>query len=436
MSSKEKFDAIVVGAGPSGNAAAYTLAKAGLKVLQIERGEYPGSKNVQGAILYSDALEKIIPDFRDDAPLERHIIEQRMWVMDTESFVGTHYRSDDYNKPPFNRYTIIRAQFDKWFSSKVREAGALLICETTVEQLLMDGDTVIGVRCDRLGGEVYADVVVLADGVNSTLARKAGFHGELDAGNVALAVKEILFMPEEVIQARFNIKEDEGVVIELMGSVTEGMVGTGFLYTNKDSLTIGVGCMLSDFKNNVQRTKPYELLEKLKKHPSIAPLIEGGEMKEYCAHLIPEGGFHAIPKVHGNGWMIVGDSGGFVNAAHREGSNLAMTTGRLAAETVIALKAAGKAPTAKHLKAYKDALDESFVMKDLKKYRDLPDVLHSSPQFFTSYPELLNRAAKTFFTVDGVDKKTKEREILGSFRAARRWSGLVGDAFKLLRGFR
>jgi electron transfer flavoprotein-quinone oxidoreductase len=277
---------------------------------------------------------------------------------------------------------------------------------------------------------------VLADGVNSTLARKAGFHGELDAGNVALAVKEILFMPEEVIQARFNIKEDEGVVIELMGSVTEGMVGTGFLYTNKDSLTIGVGCMLSDFKNNVQRTKPYELLEKLKKHPSIAPLIEGGEMKEYCAHLIPEGGFHAIPKVHGNGWMIVGDSGGFVNAAHREGSNLAMTTGRLAAETVIALKAAGKAPTAKHLKAYKDALDESFVMKDLKKYRDLPDVLHSSPQFFTSYPELLNRAAKTFFTVDGVDKKTKEREILGSFRAARRWSGLVGDAFKLLRGFR
>ncbi len=178
----EKFDAIVVGAGPSGNAATYTLAKAGLKVLQIERGEYPGSKNVQGAILYSDALEKIIPDFRDDAPLERHIIEQRMWLLDDQSFVGTHFRSEDYNKPPYNRYTIIRAQFDKWFSSKVREAG---------------------------------------------------FHPEIQARNVALAVKEILFMPEEVIQARFNIGEEEGVVIEMMGSVTEGMVGTGFLYTNK-----------------------------------------------------------------------------------------------------------------------------------------------------------------------------------------------------------
>ena len=162
----------------------------------------------------------------------------------------------------------------------MREAGALLICETTVEELLMDGNRCIGVRCDRMGGEVYADVVVLADGVNSTLARKAGFHGEIQAKNVALAVKEILFMPEETIQQRFNIGEEEGVVIEMMGSVTEGMVGTGFLYTNKDSLTIGVGCMLSDFKANPNRTTPYALLEKLKKHPSIAPLIEGGEVIE------------------------------------------------------------------------------------------------------------------------------------------------------------
>lgn len=434
--SNEKFDAIVVGAGPSGNAAAYTMAKAGLKVLQIERGEYPGSKNVQGAILYSNALEQIIPDFREDAPLERHIIEQRMWMMDDDSFVGTHYRSDDYNKPPYNRYTIIRAQFDKWFSSKVREAGALLICETTVEELLLDGEQVIGVRCDRLGGEVYADVVVLADGVNSTLARKAGFHGELDAGNVALAVKEILFLPEDVIQQRFNIKEDEGVVIELMGKVTEGMVGTGFLYTNKESLTIGVGCMLSDFKANPLRTKPYELLEKLKKHPSIAPMIEGGEMKEYCAHLIPEGGFNAVPRLYGPGWLIVGDSGGFVNAVHREGSNLAMTSGRLAGETVIAMKAAGQEPSAASLKLYKDKMDGSFVMKDLKKYRKLPEVLHSSPQFFNAYPELVNRAAKTFFTVDGVDKHSKEKEILGSFRSKRSLTGLMGDAFKLWRASR
>ncbi|WP_449370404.1 FAD-dependent monooxygenase [Thiomonas sp.] len=436
MNVNKNFDAIVVGAGPSGNACAYTLAKAGLKVLQIERGEYPGSKNVQGAILYSDALERIIPDFREDAPLERHIIEQRMWVLDDASFIGTHFRSDDYNKPPHNRYTILRAQFDKWFSSKVREAGALLICETTVEELLLDADRVIGVRCDRLGGEVYADVVVLADGVNSTLARKAGFHGEIKAKEVALAVKEILFLPEEVIQQRFNVKGDEGVVIELVGKVTEGMVGTAFLYTNKESLTIGIGCMLDGFKSNPNRTTPYALLEKLKRHPSIAPLIEGGEMKEYCAHLIPEGGFHAIPKLYGAGWMIVGDSGGFVNAAHREGSNLAMTTGRLAAETIIEARAAGLPMSEKTLRAYKDKLDASFVMKDLHKYRDMPDVLHANPQFFTTYPELVNRAAQTMLTVDGEDKKTKEREIFKSFRGSRGVAGLLGDAFKLWRAFR
>ena len=436
MNVNKNFDAIVVGAGPSGNACAYSLAKAGLNVLQIERGEYPGSKNVQGAILYSDALERIIPDFRDDAPLERHIIEQRMWVLDDASFVGTHFRSDGANQPPHNRYTIIRAQFDKWFSSKVRDAGALLICETTVEELLLDGDRVVGVRCDRIGGEVYADVVVLADGVNSTLARKAGFHDEIPPGQVALAVKEILFLPEELIQQRFNVRGDEGVVIELVGKITEGMVGTGFLYTNRESLTIGIGCMLDGFKSNPRRTAPYTLLDNLKRHPAIAPLIEGGEMKEYCAHLIPEGGFHAVPKVYGAGWLIVGDSGGFVNAAHREGSNLAMTTGRLAAETIIEARSAGLPMSEKTLRDYKDRLDASFVMKDLHKYRDMPDVLHANPQFLTTYPELVNRAAQTMLTVDGVDKKTKEREIARSFRGARGVAGLLGDAFRLWRAFR
>lgn len=429
----EKFDAIVVGAGASGNAAAYTLAKAGLKVLQLERGESPGSKNVQGAILYSDALERIIPDFREDAPLERHLIEQRMWVLDDESFVGAHYRSDQFNKPPYNRYTIIRAQFDKWFSQKAQEAGALLICETTVTELLMDGKRVIGVRTDREGGEIYADIVILADGVNSLLATKAGFHQEIEPQNVALAVKEIHFMPQETIESRFNISGDAGVVIEMAGKITKGMMGTGFLYTNKESLTIGVGCMLSDFKK--QQISPYQLLEQMKEHPSIKPLIEGGEMKEYAAHLIPEGGYNAVPKVYGDGWMIVGDSGMFLNAVHREGSNLAMTTGRMAAETVIALKSAGKPLDEKHLALYRRNLEDCFVLKDLKKYKNLPRVFHSNPYFFNTYPELLNQAMHELIKVDGVDKKTKEKNIRRDFTRRRSLFGLMGDAYKLWRAF-
>jgi electron transfer flavoprotein-quinone oxidoreductase len=429
----EHFDVLVIGAGPSGNAAAYTAAKAGLNVLQIERGESPGSKNVQGAILYSDALEKMIPDFRDDAPLERHLIEQRMWMLDDDSYVGSTYRSNAFNTPPFNRYTIIRAQFDKWFSKKVQEAGALTICETTVLGLHMDGDRVVGAITDRAGGSVYADAVILADGVNSLLARKAGFRPELEARDVALAVKEIHFLPDTTIESRFNVGPEEGVAIEMAGKITQGMVGTGFLYTNTESLTIGVGCLLSDLR--AQKITPHALIENMKAHPAIRPLLEGGEMKEYCAHLIPEGGYNAIPKIYGAGWMMVGDAGMFVNSVHREGSNLAMTTGRLAAETLIELRAAGKDFTADNLARYRSKLDESFVMKDLKKYRDMPGFLENNPQFFTQYPGLINRAAHTMLVVDGVDKKSKERDIRRNFIQKRSRFGLIGDAFKLWRAF-
>ncbi|MGA2838678.1 MAG: FAD-dependent oxidoreductase [Steroidobacteraceae bacterium] len=429
----EQFDVLVIGAGPSGNAAAYTAAKAGLKVLQIERGESPGSKNVQGAILYSDALEKIIPDFRDDAPLERHLIEQRMWMLDDDSYVGSTYRSQAFNSPPYNRYTIIRAQFDKWFSKKVQDAGALTICETTVTGLHMDGNRVVGVQTDRAGGSVYADVVILADGVNSLLAQKAGFHPELEPRDVALAVKEIHFLPDTTIESRFNVGPDEGVAIEMAGTITQGMVGTGFLYTNTESLTLGVGCLLSDLR--AQRVTPHALIEQMKAHPAIRPLIEGGEMKEYSAHLIPEGGYNAIPTIYGDGWMMVGDAGMFVNSVHREGSNLAMTTGRLAAETVIELRSEGKACTAANLARYRTKLDDSFVMKDLKKYRDMPGVLENNHQFFTQYPALINRAAHTMLLVDGADKRSKEREVRKSFIRKRSRFGLLGDAYKLWRAF-
>lgn len=430
----EKFDAIVIGAGPSGNSAAFLLASAGMKVLQLERGEYPGSKNVQGAIMYAEALESVIPNCRRQAPMERAVIEQRMWVMDDGSYVGSHFRGkvDPAEQP--TRYTIIRANFDKWFSKKVQDAGALLVCETTVVELLKQGERVVGVRTDRANGDIHADVVVLADGVNSLVATKGGLRPPIKAHDVALAVKEMHFLPKQVIEDRFNVSGDDGVVIEMVGKITKGMVGTGFLYTNKESISLGIGCMVEDFKKS--KVSPYQLLEEMKNHPAIKPLIAGSEVKEYSAHLIPEGGYNAIPAVHGEGWVIAGDSGGFVNSVHREGSNLAITTGRLAAEAIIAVWKEGGEFTAANLARYRKALEASFVMKDLKKYRDMPEILHGNRQFFTTYPELLTRAAHTLLKVDNVDKLSKEKEIKRNFVAKRSRIGLVGDAIKLVRAFR
>ena len=429
------FDAVVVGAGPAGNAAAYTMAKAGLNVLQLERGEYPGSKNVQGAILYSDALEQIIPDFREDAPLERHVIEQRLWMLDDASYVGMHYRSEEFNEERPNRYTIIRAQFDKWFSRRVREAGATLLCETTVTGLVKDNSgRVIGVETDREGGPILADVVVLGDGVQGLVGQRAGLRPEPKPENVALAVKEMHFLPQETIDSRFNLKGNEGVVIEGMGTITEGMVGTGFIYTNKESLSVGIGCLVADFASS--GTTPYALLEKFKAHPSVKPLLEGTETKEYSAHLIPEGGYRAMPNLHGDGWLVVGDSGNFMNSLHREGSNMAMTTGRIAAETIINIRARRERFTQQELWEYKRRLDATYVMKDMKKYKNLSKFMENNRHMLDVYPRLLAQASQAWFRVDGVDKRTKENEIISSFRKSRKVTGLLGDAFKLMRVWR
>jgi len=433
---EEKFDAIVVGAGMAGNAATLTLAKRGLKVLQLERGEYSGSKNVQGAILYADMLEKLIPDFREDAPLERHLVEQRFWMMDDRSHTGLHYRSEDFNEERPNRYTIIRAQFDKWFSSKVREAGATVLCETTVTELAQDAyGRVIGVRTDRGGGELHAGVVVLAEGVNGLLGTNSGLRERPKPENVALAVKEMHFLQREVIESRFNLKGDEGAVIEAVGAISRGMTGMGFIYANKECISLGIGCLVADFQKSGET--PYGLLERFKKHPSVVPLIEGSEVTEYSAHLIPEGGFNAIPKLYGDGWVVVGDAAQLNNAIHREGSNLAMTSGRIAAEAIFQVKSRKDPMTAANLTLYKKMLDESFVMKDLKKYKDMPALMHTQSQnFFLTYPELVSKAMQNFVRVDGTTKIDKEKTNLRSFVKARSWSGLFGDAYRLARAWR
>mgnify|MGYP001575931844 FL=1 len=227
------FDAIIVGAGPAGASAAYLLAKAGLEVVLIERGEAAGSKNVMGGQIYSIPTSQIIPGFEKEAPLERCVTEKRLWILTKDSKISMSYKNPEFSKPPYNAFTVLRAKFDKWFVSKAKEAGVLYIPETLVEGVIRDGEKVIGVQTGRQQGQLFANVVVAADGVNSLLAKNAGLHSEIKPENVALAVKEIIDMPSNVIEQSFQLEGNQGLTIEMVGELTKGMLGTGFIYTNK-----------------------------------------------------------------------------------------------------------------------------------------------------------------------------------------------------------
>jgi electron transfer flavoprotein-quinone oxidoreductase len=419
----EKFDVIVVGAGPAGTSCAYTLAKAGVNVLLIERGEYPGSKNVMGGVLYRKMMEDIIPEFYKEAPVERPIVEQRVMMMDKESAVTFSYKGLEWGKEPYNNFTVLRAKFDQWFANKAVEQGALLINETVALECIVEDGKVVGVRTDRPDGEVYADVVVLADGVNSLLGKSLGFHKEFRPDEVALAVMEVLKLDKKIIEDRFSLEGDQGCTIEIFGDSTKGILGTAWLYTNKDSLNIGVGTMLSGLIKH--KIKPYELLDYVKQHPMIRPYIQGCDQQEYLAHLIPEGGYHSMPQVVGNGVLVVGDAAQLVNAIHREGSNMAMTSGVLAAETIIQAKEAGDF-SKNMLDSYRVNLINSFVGQDLKKYKDATHHFEKFPHYFDKYIPMMNKAASQFFTVDGSSKKEKQKKI---------WQGIgsTGEKLKIAR---
>jgi electron transfer flavoprotein-quinone oxidoreductase len=425
---EDKFDAIVIGAGPSGLTASIAMAKAGLQVALLERGSYPGAKNVMGGIFYRHPLDTLLPEFWKSAPLERAIVEQRLWMLGPEGHVGGGVRSQHFIDPTPNCWSVFRAKFDRWLGEQAEAAGVMLLTEVTVESLLQEKDKVVGVHTNLEDGDLRSDVVVIAEGVNSLLLRDLGIHPEIKPNQVASAVKEVISLPAEKIEDRFNLEPGQGVAIELFGSLTQGAIGLGFLYSNRDSLSLGVGVLVSDLAR--LHLNSNDLLEATKNHPSLRPLLAGGKTVEYLAHLIPEGGYLAVPRVHGNGWLAVGDSVMLVNSIHREGSNLAVKSGLLAAEAVRQAKAKNDFSAA-GLAGYRHALEASFVFKDLKKYKRIPHWMEKSPQLFNLYPGLLNDAATEFFQVDGATKREKQRRVLSLVQKRR---GLFGAAWDMLKG--
>ena len=423
----EKFDSIVVGAGPAGVAAAYTMAKAGLNVLVLEKGEKPGAKNMFGGVIFRHHTEKLAPDFWKTAPVERHVVEYQYWFLSADSHVLLSHRNQKFNAS-YNAFTVHRAKFDPWLAKLAEDAGALLINRTTVDNVLKEDGRVVGVTTER--GDVLADVVIAADGVNSMLSKEAGLREETPEDAVVLAVKEVIALPKQRIEERFNLGPEEGIAALLVGC-GPGM-HAGFMYTNRDTISLGIGMSMRDLDKSKQR--PNELFEQFKNHPSIAPLVKDGELKEYSAHLIPEGGYNYVSNVYTDGMLVAGDAAMLVNAINWEGTNLALTSGILAGETVIEAKQRNDF-SSKSLERYRERLEESFVLKDLKKYRDVPKFFASNPHFFTLYPEAMNELAYMWHVVDDELKADRIKRMKATLFKRRSKFGLLQDAYHLWRLF-
>jgi electron transfer flavoprotein-quinone oxidoreductase len=425
------FDVIIVGAGPAGSIAALILARAGIKVALLERGTHPGSKNMFGGLLHNTpALNELLPSFWNNAPLERHVYKKTLAFITPKSSMTMTFETDNFDEPPYNGCTVFRPIFDNWLAGEAVKEGALLLCGCTAENLIQENGKVTGVSIKGRNGELKSDIVIAADGVLSFLAKQAGLRRDFRAEDMGVGIKLLLGLPKETIDERFNLVRDEGADISFIGS-TEGLFGGSFLYTNHESISVGMVVHLGSLK--ACGKTPYEVLNTMLQQSRIRRLIKGAVPLEYSAHLIPEGGIKSMPKVYTDGMMVVGDAAGlcYTNGINLEGINMAMTSGALAAETALeALKA--KDFSARMLSLYKKKLDDSFVIKDMSTYKNAVEMMHIE-RLFGTYPQIVCSIVEKIYRVDGVprDKMLKliKKEILKNMKTGE----LISDGIKIGR---
>ncbi len=422
----EKFEVIVVGGGLAGLSAAYTLAKAGIEVLLVERGDFSGSKNVTGGRLYLNPVRNLLPELWAEAPLERFVGQEIITVMGDTSSVSIRLSSEDLRKEPRHSYTILRAKFDQWFAEKAAEAGTMLVTKQKVDDLIWENGKVAGI----ISGEdrIQADVVIAADGIMSLITEKAHLRKEQKPKEYAVGIKEIIELPAKTIEDRFNLRDGEGAAEMFMGTLTRGMFGGGFLYTNKESLSLGLVVSISDLMAKTPPMEAPELLEEFKAHSEIAPLIKGGETVEYSAHVIGEGGYNAMPKLYADGILVAGDAAGLnLNTGLTvRGMEFAIASGVFAGRAILKAKEAkdiSKAPL-----NYDQLMKDSFVLKDMYTFREAPSFLEN-PRLFNVYPQVLCDTMGKLMTIGDGPKRKLSSTAMHEIRSKLGWSWL-----KELRG--
>lgn len=423
---EEKFDAIIIGAGPAGAACAYVLARAGKNVLLVERGSTAGNKNVTGGRLYTYALELIEPGLSAKAPLQRKVVREQVMMLSTHSAVTIDYVDYEWGGEIPQSYTVLRAPFDEWFAGEAEAQGALVATGIRVDGLIEQDGRIVGILAGD--DEMYADIVIAADGVNSLIAQKAGLRSDITAASVGVGVKEIIELPDELISARFNLNPAEAAARVVLGC-TDGISGGGFIYTNRGSISLGV--VFNPEQAGVKGRSVHDVFQDFKLHPAVMPLIAAGKTIEYGAHLVPELGLAGMSsRLYREGLLVVGDAAGFcINSGTiLRGIDLAIVSGLAAANAVID----AATDVTKTGELYSKQLDRLGLMATMRLFAGWPHILEI-PRMFTEYPAMANEAMKFMFTVDGKVPEKMTRAMLGIVRKHVGVGKLIADGWKTFK---
>ncbi len=405
----EKFDVIIVGAGPGGCAAAYSLAKMGFNVLILERGKYPGAKNVMGGRMYAHALNRLIPGFWKEAPVERRVTREKLTLLCNKASVTFDFQDEELLELP-NSFTILRAKFDQWFAGKAVEAGATLVPNIRVDDLLWKNKRVAGIVTG--GDTLESNVVIAADGAASLMAEKAGL-AKLGVKQYALGMKEIIELPEKVIEDRFNLDSTEGAAQLFIGKCTGHIPGGGFIYTNRVSLSVGIVVYINQLIET--KIEAHEIIREFNSNPAVAKLVAGGKIMEYSAHVIPEASRTGL---FTDGLLVVGDAAGLLvnSGITLRGMDMAIASGMAAAQ-VVKIAMERNDFSKKSLSHYEYLLKNDFVLKDRETFKRAPEFLQNA-RLYSLYPELACRLFHRLALVKG-EKKRVFDEILEETKGER-----------------
>ncbi len=392
----EKFDVIIVGAGPGGCAAAYSLARMGFNVLILERGKYPGAKNVMGGRMYTDALNRLIPEFWKEAPVERRVAREKLTLLCNKASVTLDFQDEMLLEPP-NSFTILRAKFDQWFAGKAVEAGATLVPNIKVDDLLWKNERVAGIVAG--GDTIEANVVIAADGAVSLMAEKACLK-KFNVSEFSIGMKELIEIPAQVIEDRFNLASEEGAAQLFIGQCTKQIPGGGFIYTNRTSLSVGIVVYAKQLIE--KRIEVHEIIREFNLNPAIAKLIAGGKIVEYSAHVIPEASRTGL---FTDGMLVVGDAAGLLvnSGITLRGMDMAIASGTAAAQAV-KIATERNDFSKKSLSHYEYLLKNDFVLKDMETFKRAPGFVQNA-RLYSLYPELACRLFHRIALVKGEKKR-------------------------------